>query len=159
MAQNPATVISSNRMQDDNLLHSPQSNESKEYVKWEAQYTRFGPGERPYVKREYPMMLHQAGRPDSGIGPDTIIEQVVIHDEREYEPYRSRGFRETPLDALEHFTAEQTEFSRLAANLEYQKKTLSPRAVAEVEAAQDAATGHLPSVPVTPIRPRAKERE
>jgi hypothetical protein len=157
MALNPATPLSSNALQEANLLHSPQSPESKERVKWEAQYSAFGPGLRPYVKREYPMMLHQAGRPESGMGPDTIIEQLIIDDEREYELYRSRGFRETPLEALEAFSAQQLEFAKLAANLEYQKKNqLSPRAAAEVEAAQDASPHHLPMVPETPIRPRAK---
>lgn len=159
MALNPAAPLSTNAMQEANLLHSPQSPESKERVKWEAQHSLYGPGLRPYVKRDYPMMLHQAGRPESGMGPDTIIEQVIIDDEREYELYRSRGFRETPLEALTHFQAEQTEFAKLAANIDYQKRTLSPNAIKEVEAAQDASPHHMPMVPVTPIKPRAKERE
>ena len=154
----PQKVISSNALQEANLLHSPQSEESKERVKWEAQYSAFGPGLRPYVKRDYPMMMYLAGRPENGMGPDTIIEQEIVEDSGSHEDFlRSRGFRPTPKEALEMFQGQQVEFAKLAANLEYQKKNqLSPRAAAEVEAAQDAHAGHLPGVPETPIRPRAK---
>jgi hypothetical protein len=154
----PQKVISSNALQEANLLHSPQSNESKERVKWEAQWSSFGPGLRPYVKRDYPMMLYLAGRPESGMGPDTIIEQEIVEDAGGQEDFlRSRGFRPTPLEALEAFQGQQLEFAKLAANLEYQKKNqLSPRAAAEVEAAQDASPTHLPMVPETPIKQRVK---
>jgi hypothetical protein len=154
----PQKVISTDRLQEANLLHSPQSNESVERVKWEAQYTPFGPPGRPYVKRDYPMMMFLAGRPESGMGPDTIIEQEIVEDSGGQEDFlRSRGFRETPLEAIKAFQGQQLEFAKLAANLEYQKKNqLSPRAAAEVEAAQEASAGHLPMVPETPIKPRAK---
>ena len=157
MAINPAAPIATPTLAEANLLHSPQSNESKERVKWEAQYSPFGPGLRPYVKRDWPMMWYLGGRPEGGMGPDTIIEQVEIASEDETDFHRSRGFRPTPLEAIAVFVAQQKEFAELAANLEYQKKNqLSPRAAAEVEAAQDASPHHLPMVPETPIRPRAK---
>ncbi len=147
-------------------LYPPGSPESKERTKWEAQHSAYGPPGRPYVKREYPLMMHLAGRPvdDYGnpkMGPDTIIEQELVdYGESGREEFlRSRGFRETPLEALKAFKAQQTEFAELAANLEYQKKNqLSPKAAAEVEAAQDAHPTHLPMVPETPIRPRSQER-
>lgn len=140
------------------IVHSPAAPESRERVKWEAQNGPYGYAKRPYVKRDYPMMLHLAGRPASGIGPDTILEQEIVDGPGPQEEFlRSRGFCDTPLDALAAFKAQSQEFARLAANLEYQKKNeLSPLAAAEVEAAQDAHDGHLPMVPVTPIKPRAK---
>jgi len=142
------------------VLVNPDSLEAKERVKWEAQHTPYGPPGRSYVHRDFPMMLHLAGPPFGGLGPITIIEQQEVGSEREAEFYRSRGFRPTPLEALEAYEAQQVEFAKLNANLEYQKKnTLSPRAAAEVEAAQNAVAGHLPSVPVTPIKPRAKEEK
>lgn len=140
------------------VLHSPETNEARERVKWEAQYTPYGPGLRPYVFREYPWMLHKAGPPEGGLGAITIIEQVVVDTPEEAEAYRRRGFRESPNQALVAYDQEQIEFAKLAANLEYQKaRTLSPAAAAEVSAAQDAHSGHLPMVPVTPIKPRAKK--
>lgn len=139
------------------ILIAPDSNESKERVKWEAQHTPWGPGLRPYIKREYPMMLHLAGPPEGGLGAIRIIEQVTVESPEASGPYVSRGFRATPLEALEAYEGQQLEFARLAANLDYQKRTLSPRATAEVEQAQEAhGDGHLPSVPVTPIAPRRK---
>ena len=154
----PQKVISNNALQEANLLHSPQSNESKERVKWEAQYSPFGPPGRPYVKRDYPMMLYLAGRPENGMGPDCILEQetVDVHESGREEFLRSRGFRETPLDALAAFQGQQLEFAKLAANLEHQKQHMSPKAAAEIDAAQDASATHLPMVPETPIKPRAK---
>ena len=144
----------------DNVLHSPSTNESKERVKWEAQYTPFGPGLRPYIKRLFPMMIHRAGPPEGGMGAITIVEQMVVDSEREMEAPYSQGFREEPLDAILAYEAQQLEFAKLAANLEYQKKnTLSPRAAEEVTRAQDAHPTHLPSVPVTPIAPRARNKE
>ncbi len=142
-----------------NILHSVDSPESLERTKWEAQHTMYGDPGRPYVKRDYPMMLYLAGRPESGMGPDTLLEQEEVDagEGSRYEFLRSRGFRETPLEALAAFKAQQTEFAELAANLEYQKKhQLSPKAAAEVEAAQDASPHHLPMVPETPIKPRTK---
>lgn len=139
------------------ILHSPDSNESKERVKWEAQYSPFGPGLRPYVKRPFPMMIHLAGPPPGGMGPVTIIEQMEVGSEQEMEFPYARGFRETPLDAILAYEAQQLEFAKLAANLEYQKKNqLSVKAAAEVEAAQDASPTHLPMVPETPVKPRVK---
>ncbi len=140
------------------VLYSPEAPESKERVKWEAQRSEYGPGLRPYVKREYPMMLHKAGRPDGG-GPVTITEQIAVGGENEAETYLQRGFRPTPLEALAHHDAEQTEFMALAGERAYEIKhnRISEKAAAEVNAAEDAHPGFLPSVPETPIKPRRKE--
>ncbi len=145
------------------IVYSPAAPESRERTKWEAQTSVYGYGKRPYVKRDYPLMLHLAGRPldehgNEKMGLDTILEQEIVEGPGPQEEFlRSRGFRDTPLEALEMFRKQQAEYAALAANLDYQKKnTLSPRAAAEVEAAQDAHPGHLPGVPETPIRPKAK---
>jgi hypothetical protein len=128
-------------------------------VKWEAQQTQMGPGLRPYVYHDYPMMLHKAGRPDNGLGADLIVDTRVVDSESEEEQARHQGFRRTPLEALEGYKGEQLEFAKLAAEIEYEKKKkLSPAAIAEVEAAQEAHPGHMPSVPVTSIAPRKRGR-
>lgn len=139
-------------MADDNVMHSPSSNYAKERVKWEAHHTNLGAPQRPYVKREYPMMIFLGGRPDGGLGADTVIAYETIGSEREYEHWRQRGYRPSPNEAIEAYKAQELEYAQLNANLEHQKKhTLSERAAAEVTAAQDAVTGHLPMVPETPI--------
>lgn len=142
------------------VLHSPESNYSKEIVKWEAQRSEHGVGQRPYVYREYPSMMFLAGPPSGGLGAITIIEQVEVGGDNEAEHYRQRGFRQKPLDAIEAYEAQQLEFARLAAEQNYDvKNRLSEKAGEEVRAAQAATSGHLPSVPVTGIKPRAKDKE
>lgn len=142
------------------VLHSPESNYSKEIVKWEAQRSEHGVGQRPYVYREYPTMMYLAGPPDGGIGAITIAEQVEVGSDNEAEHYRQRGYRPQPLAAIEAYEAQQLEFARLAAEQNYEvKHKLSPRAGAEVMAAQEAVSGHLPSVPVTGIKSHASKKE
>jgi hypothetical protein len=139
------------------ILRDPDSRESKERVKWEAQHTAFGPGQRPYVKHDYPMMLHKAGRPSGGMGGPVIIEHQEVGSERERDSYHSQGFRATPLEALAVWDAQDKEFAGLAAELNYDAKNKHGElARAEIAAAQAAAPDHLPSMPVTPIKPRAQ---
>ena len=139
------------------VLYDPDSLEAKERVKWEAQYTPFGPGKRPYTFREYPKMLHKAGRPANGMGAHIIAEQIVVDDRDEEERYRCEGFRGNPTEALDAFEAQRLEFATLAAEMNYeQKHKLSEGASAEVEAARARHTSpvspHMPVMPETPIK-------
>jgi hypothetical protein len=134
------------------VLYAPDSAYAQERVKHEAQYTPMGPGLRPYVKRDYPMMLHKAGRPENGMGADEIRESCVVDSERERARQEHEGFRATPLEALEAFAAQQFEIAELAAERNFHERRMSPKAQAEAEAANEAAGGHLAAVPVTPIR-------
>ncbi len=139
------------------VLYPPDSPYAQEMVKWEAQGSTMGPGKRPYEFRPLPMWLFKAGRPANGLGADVIVDERYCESDSEAETAWHLGFREKPTEALALLEAERLEIAKLAANLDYQKKnTLSPKAVAEVEAAQAAHPGHLPSVPVTPIKPRRK---
>lgn len=149
------------------VLYAPESPESQERTKFEAQYSPWGPPKRPYAFQPYPMMLHKAGPPSqlpgapaSAMGAITIVDTISVASEREGNVYRAQGYCNTPLEALDGYESMIAEHAALAANLEYQKKNqLSERAAAEVEAAQSAHAGHLPSVPVTPIAPRKKEKD
>lgn len=120
-----------------------------------------GPGLRPYEHRDFPWMMHKAGRPldDHGnvkMGPNTIIECRVADTEKDFDLMRHEGFRGTPLEALAAFEAQQVEFAKLAAEITYDvKKKLSPNAGAEVEAAQAQHAGHMPEVPSMPIKRKA----
>lgn len=152
MAVDTETPKASPSMADANVVHSPSSAYAKERIKWEANFTALGPGQRPYVKREYPMMIFLGGRPEGGLGADTVIAYETVGSDREFEEWRHRGYRPSPNEAIEAYQAQELEYARLNANLEHQKKhTLSEKAAAEVSAAQDAVTGHLPMVPETPI--------
>jgi len=143
------------------VMYPPETAYAKERVKWEAQNSELGAGQRPYVFRPYPAMIYKAGRPDNGLGAHIITEQIVVGSEQEYENYKSRGFRATPNEAIDLLNQQQDEFSRLAAELNHeQKNKLSEKASAEVDAARAQHVGtvshHMPAVPVTPIKPRSK---
>jgi len=143
------------------ILHDPDTAEAKERVKWEAQHTAMGPGKRPYVFREYPKMMHKAGRPENGMGAHIITEQVVVESAEEEARLHCEMFRGNPLEAIDALEAQRLEFAKLAAEINYeQKNKLSEKASAEVDAARathsNPVSPHMPTVPVTPIKPRAK---
>lgn len=142
-----------------NILRDPKSPEAQERRKFEAQYSEFGPPGRPYVKRDYPMMLHKAGRPSGGMGGPIIVEHQEVGSEREADAYRSQGFRPTPLEALEVWESQQFEYAELAAERNHDvlvRNRHSEAAQREISVAESQAVDHLPSVPTTPIKPRAK---
>lgn len=134
---------------------APESEYAKERVKWEAYPTELGPPGRPFTYRPYPMMLHLAGRRD-GLTPDIIDSQIATSDV-EKANLLSRGFCESPADALTVFHAVELDHAKLAAERNYDvRNKLSPQAGAEVAAAEAAHDGHLPSVAPTPIRRRGR---
>ena len=139
------------------ILHAPDSGYAKEMVKWEAQNSSMGPGLRPYVKRDYPMMLHLAGAlPAGGIG---ILETVIVDDETAQSRQAARGFRATPLEAIAALEQQQTVFATLAAERTYETRRMSPQARAEVAQAEEAAGAiHVPTIPETPIKRRGRPR-
>lgn len=120
-----------------------------------------GPGQRPFVQRDWPSWIYKGGRPESGLGPHTIVDSLII-EQHEYESYRARGYRRNPKEAVELVDQQQEEFARLAAEINFeQKNKLSEKASAEVDAARavhsNDVSGHMPMVPVTPIKPRGKK--
>lgn len=136
------------------LLYAPESPYAQERSQWEAQYSECGPPRRPYVKYEYPMMLHKAGRIASG-SPD-IVETHIAESEVQALNLKSRGFRETPTEALELLHADDFTVAELAAERNFHERRMSAQAQAEA-AAVDASTGsHVASIPETPIQPKQK---
>ncbi len=139
------------------VLYPPDTPYAKEAVKWEAQNSTMGVGLRPYQFRPLPAWMFKAGRPANGLGADVITDERYCESESDESAAWHLGFRATPTDALALLEAERLEIAKLAASLEHEKKfKLSPHAVAEVEAAQAVHPGHMPTVPVTPIKPRRK---
>ncbi len=122
-------------------------------VAWEARDGVLGPAGRPYVKREYPMMLHKAKALVSG-GIE-ITETQTVQTERERARLEPLGFRATPLEAIEALSATQTEHATLAAERNFEVRRMSPRAQLEVAQAEaEAGAVHLPTIPETPHGPR-----
>lgn len=144
------------------VMHSPESKYAQERRKWEAQNSELGPAGRPFVFRQYPMMVHKAGRPESGLGAHTLVEQRIAADEKDVDLWWSEGFRPTPLEAIAHFEAQRVEFAKLAAerNWEVEHGRVSQKAAAEIAdaEAQHEGYGHMPMVPETPIAPKKKEK-
>jgi hypothetical protein len=136
------------------VIYAPDSAYAKEMVKHEAQYSPFGPGERPYEFRPYPMMLHKAGRPAGGMGPDEIIETKIVESDDAEALARGQGFRPTPLQALEAFTKDQFDIAELAANGAFHERRMSPNAQAEAYAAREEAGVHIAEIPALPIKRR-----
>ncbi len=133
------------------IVHVPESAWAKEAIKWEAQGSLMGPGLRPYVKHDYPMMLYKAWqRPEGGLD---IADTQIVDDEGHRTRLEANGYRATPLEAFDALEAQQTEFAKLSAEREWEKThgRLSPRAIAEVtQHEEDAGAQHLPTIPETP---------
>lgn len=133
------------------ILHAPDSAYAQEMTKWEAQRSDLGPGLRPYVKREWPSRVYRAAQiPTGGLA---IVDEDEATSETDFTSrFHSRGFRVTPLEALDYLRAQQTEAATLAAERGYEKQhKLSPQARAEVEALEeDAGANHLAMIPETP---------
>lgn len=136
--------------------------EAAERRKWEAQYSPYGPAERPYVYHEFPLMLHKAGKPldangEPKLGKVEIIDTKTVTSADEETRENANGFYRNPAEAVLKCEAQAVEIAKLAASIEYEKRhKLSPNAVAEVERAQNAHAGHMPTVPETPIKPRGR---
>jgi len=141
------------------VMHPPDSEYAKERVKWEAQNSVLGVGLRPYVKRDYPMMLfHAAALPQGGID---LVETRIAGTADERTRFEQNGFRPTPDEAIQQVKDQQREFAELAAERNYEKAhTLSSKAVAEVEAVEAAASSrHVPTIPETPIKKRGRPKK
>ncbi len=126
---------------------------ASEMRKHEATYTEFGPGERPFVFREFPKRLYKATR--GANGPE--FEGFTVNDDHEQRNMQSRGFALSQPLALEALSREHTEHGKLAAerNFEVKNGRISEKAAAEVREAEDAhGARHLPEVPAKPIRRR-----
>lgn len=139
------------------VIHAPDSAYSKEMVKYESQYSPFGPGLRPYQFQPYPMMLHRAGRPANGLGPDEIIETRIVDSADSQAIAHGQGFRPTPIEALNAFTKTEFDVAEHAANGAFHERRMSPNAQAEAFAAREEAGVHIGEIPEKPKRKYVKK--
>ncbi len=137
------------------ILHSQESAYAQERIKWEAGPTEFGPGLKPFVYHEFPKWLHRAGRTPAGV-PVIVDAQIAETDVQEAN-LLSRGFREGQEAALALLHATDREHAILAANRAASDRTMSPRAQAEAAAIDEQTIEHLPVIPETPVKPRARK--
>ena len=131
------------------VVHSPDSKFAQERRLHEAHYGPFGQPGRPYQKRDYPMMVHLAGRNANG-SPD-IVETKIVDNDDQRDRARQDGFREGPNEALAHLHAQDTEIATLAANRTFNEQRMTPKAQEEAAKADLSTGNHLPSVPETPL--------
>lgn len=132
------------------ILHSPESAYAQERRKWEALPSNLGPGERPWVHRDYPWMMYRAS------SPTTLEIPQIAADEQERAALTRRGYFDNPDAAIQGYEAQQLEFAKLAAEREHEiRYKLSDKAVAEVRAAEAEHLGHLPTIPETPLPPKS----
>lgn len=128
---------------------------AKEIRKWEAGYTQYGPPGRPFVHRDYPMMLYRASRPAAG------GDAVFVHQEAEDETRRASleqlGFvAGGPAAALEALERQEFAYAELAANRAFSDRKMSPEAQREADAKDSATIRHQPELPADPLPPRRK---
>jgi|SRR6266853_6755698 len=144
------------------ILWSPDSDYAKERRKWEADHTQFGPGGRPFVFREYPLMLYRAKRRPEG-GKDPILENFTVEDEQQERNMLSRGWVRGPDNAVKALEASEQGLAQAAAERAYADQRMSEKAKAEATAVDDTTVQHLGEIPRTPIHkkgwPKGKPRK
>jgi len=146
----------------DQILWGPQSDYARERRKWEAYPTQYGEPERPFVFREYPLMLYRAKRKPEG-GKDPILEQVIVEDDQQERNMHSRGWVRGPDHAIKVLEESERGLAQAAAERAYQDRLMSDRAKAEAAAIDETTISHLGEVPITPIHkkgwPKGKPRK
>lgn len=133
------------------VVHSPESNFSKEMARWESGFTQYGPPGRPYQYQAFPTRLYKAVRNADG---SRTFEGATANDEHEQRNFESRGFvaggQQAALDAL---AAQEQEVAVLAANRNYTDRHMSEAAQAEAAAVVSAAGArHVAEIPEKPKR-------
>lgn len=134
------------------VVHSPESNFSKEMAKWEAGYTQYGEPGRPYTYQPFPTRMYKAYRAKDG---SRQFDAATANDEHEQRNLESRDFvvggQQAALDALD---ARELEIAQLAAEGAYQEQRMSEKARDEATAVRRASAVHLGEIPEAKKRGR-----
>ncbi len=143
------------------MLISPDSDYARERVKWETEYTSFGPPGRAKNFTEFPQYLYRATR--NATGGASIIEHFLVHDEQERRNMQSRGWVIGPDNAIKALDASELSIAEAAAERAYTDRKMSPKAQAEAVAVDETTIQHLGEIPETPIHkkgwPKGKPRK
>jgi hypothetical protein len=139
------------------VVHSPESNFSKEMAKWESGFTQYGEPGRPYTYQPFPTRMYKAYRAKDG---SRQFEAATANDEHEQRNLESRDFvvggQQAALDALE---GRELEIAKLAAEGAYEERRMSEKAQAEATAVRRASAVHLGEIPEAPKRGRKPKGE
>jgi len=151
-------------------LISTDSEEGKEYLKWERK-----PNYNPDApENRYPRMLYMAQRRPDGVvsvgEPDDHAFsnitgageqfnrrcQLTVQSEQEESRALERGWRRSAQEALERFGSKEKLISDSAAHRAYEDRNMSEQAKAEVAAVEAQTVEHVAEVPQKrrPGRPR-----
>ncbi len=129
-------------------------------AKWETTHTQYGPPGRKYEHKDYPAAMYRPGRDPKGV---LCFEFEVAESETRRSSLEALGYvyggKGAALKVLEE---REAEIAKLAANRAFNERTMSPKARAEAEAADDETDQHLPVIPEQPVTRRrgrpAKEK-
>ena len=131
---------------------------AEEMRKWEATHTKYGPPGRPFVHRDYPMMLYKATRPSTGGSPS--FDHIEVADEQERERQEARGYHAGgPAGALHALEKQEFEIAELAANRAFNDRKMTPKAQEEAAQAERETIKHLAEIPALPIKKRGRPKK
>ena len=142
-------------------LISTESEEGKEYLKWERK-----PNYNPDApENRYPRMLYMAQRRPDGVvsvgEPDDHAFsnvtgageqfnrrcQLIVRGEQEETAALERGWRRSATEALERFESKEKHIADAAAHRSYEDRNMGEKAKAEVAAAEAETVEHVAEVP------------
>ncbi len=138
------------------IMISPDSEYAHERVKWETEYTSFGPPGRAKNFTEFPQYLYKATRSATGGAP--IIEYFLVHDEQERRNMQSRGFVIGPDNAIKALEASELSVATAAAERAYTDRKLSPKAQQEAQAVDVTTISHLGDVTPEMVKEEKQRR-
>lgn len=152
-------------------LIAKDSEEGKEYMKWEKPY-RYEPFPRMlYMARKRPdgvvsvsesndrlfSIVGQMERPGAAEAFNTSCQKVV-QDERELAMALEQGWRPSPQEALERFEAKEQAIGEAAANRVWTERNMSEKAKAEAAAVDASTEEHIAVIPEAPRQKRKYTR-
>lgn len=168
------------------MVISPESELGKELAKFEQHHSRFTGDSEPgnkYQYRPYPAMLYKAHQRPNGHAAcmEPIPQEIdfltmdhyqraflindafnrscqcIVHNEQDADRKRAEGWRESPKAALDHYEALQCEISTAAAEAAYAAQRMSPKAKAELKAADESTHEHITDVVGSSAKTRGKK--
>lgn len=140
------------------MVITPESEYGKELAKWNVK--------RPFTA--FPRMLYMARRrpdgvPSTGEVDDKIFGNqpgaaetwsngcyLVVEDEDQMREAMSRGWRQTPAEAMARFNEKEQALANLAAVRAYEDRNMSDAAKAEAAKLEASTEEHLPEIPEAP---------
>ena len=138
------------------VFHNPAGAYAREMAKFEMGWSPYGPPGRPREQQgaqPYPCRMYKVKRAATGGGVE-VVHSADAASEAERRNFESRGYHNGLAAAAAALEASEQEAAVLAAERNAEVHRMSDKARAEVERAEDAHDGHLPSVPETPIQRR-----